>query len=52
MVWGAVIQQPPIPFIGIDLPGVGLVVCGVLGQNLPKHAFVPSLTVSLAPPHG
>jgi hypothetical protein len=52
MVRGAVIQQPLVSLVGIDLPRIGLVVRGALGQNLSKYPFAPSLTVSLTHPHG
>ena len=51
MVRGAVIQQPLVSLVGVDLPRIGLVVRGALGQNLPKHPFAPSLPVSFAHPH-
>jgi hypothetical protein len=52
MVRGAVVQQPPVPLVGIDLSGVRPVICRALGQHLPEHALAPSLTVSLANLHG
>lgn len=52
MVRGAVVQQPPVPLVGIRLSGVRPVVCGALGQHLPRHALAPSFAVSLARLHG